>query len=342
MYLHIGKPGSFGGVRQFADASDISPKKAQSLLQAIDAYTKFKPIRKRFPRRKTVAYRKFELMQADLADMQAYARQNAGFRYILVVIDVFSKYVFYIPVKNKTPQEVKRAFKKVFAIATPKFMQTDQGMEFAAKEMQRFFKKHDVRWYHTFSEIKAALAERQIRTLKERLERIFYHRGSHKYVDILQDLADQYNTTKHSRIGIEPTNVDESNEAAIFTKLYGSNGKHTKKPVLNIGDQVRVYRKKATFSKGYEKNWTDEVFTIVRIRMSHPPVYYLSDAANEEVKGGFYKEELNVVNKSPQDVWDVEKILKRRIRKDGTMEFYVKWMGYGNDHNSWVTEIFKK
>jgi len=340
-YTRIGLPGSFGGVSNFSLATKQPYRQAEKLLQSIDVYTKFKPIRKRFKRRQIIAYKKFELMQADLADMQPFARQNKGFRYILVIVDVLSKFVFYIPVKNKTAAEMKKAFKKVFKVAKPKLLNTDQGLEFSSKEMQQFFRINKVKWYHTYSEVKAAVVERQIRTLKEKLERIFHHRGTRKYIDILQTLADQYNNTVHSRTGFKPIEINASNETLVFEKLFGKKTGGMK-PVFKVGDQVRVYRKKRAFSKGYEKNWTDEVFTIARIKLSNPVVYYVKDINGGEIKGAFYREELNRVQKDKEAYWDVEKVLRKRRRADGTMEYLVKWLGYGPEHNSWVTNIQKK
>ena len=341
-YLAVGVPGSFGGTQNYATYTNQPLNKSRKLLQEVDAYTKFKPIRKRFQRRKIIAFKKFEVFQSDLADMQPFSRQNKGYRYILVTIDVLSKYVFYVPVKNKTATEMKKAFRKVFLIGKPKYLQTDLGKEFFSKEMQQFFKLNKIKLYHTFSEVKAAIAERQIRTLKEQLERIFFHRGSKKYIDILESLANQYNSTKHSRTGFAPKDVNTTNESQVFAKLFSQKNHKILKPIFEVGDQVRIYRKKSTFSKGYEKNWTDEVFTISRIKLSDPIVYYVKDVNDDEIAGSFYAQELNQVIKKDEDLWDVEKVVRKRRRKDGTMEYLVKWLGYGPEHNQWVTSIEKK
>ena len=71
-------------------------------------------------------------------------------------------------------------------------------------------------------------------------------------------------------------------------------------------------------------------------------MYYLNDINGEEIVGGFYAEELNRVIKDKTSYWDVEKILRRRKRDDGTTEYLVKWVGYGNEHNSWVSDMQRK
>jgi len=137
LYYTVGGPASFGGVEKLRKASGgESRQKVFDFLQQSDVYTKYRPARRHFLRRKTIAHRKFELLQADLADFQKLARVNAGFKYVLVAIDVLSKYVFYIPVKSKRFAEIHRGFKKIFAVATPKLLQTDQGGEFTSAKMQ--------------------------------------------------------------------------------------------------------------------------------------------------------------------------------------------------------------
>src|SRR6266481_2374885 len=130
LYYETGNPGAFGGIEKLRKAAGASRKKTLDFLERSDVYTQYKPIRHRFTRRRTVSHHKNDLFQADLADFQSFSRENQGHRFILVVIDVLSKFVFYIPVKNKKAEEMQRAFNKIFKVATPKLLQTDRGGEF--------------------------------------------------------------------------------------------------------------------------------------------------------------------------------------------------------------------
>jgi hypothetical protein len=342
IYYDVEHPGGFGGIQRLKDATKSSRKETLDFMRRSDVYTQYKPIRHRFTRRKTVAHHKFELMQADLADFQKLSRFNNGFRFVLVAIDVLSKHVFYVAVKNKKSEEMQRAFNKIFKTATPKLLQSDRGFEFFSKAMQDYFKKKNVHWYHTYSESKATLAERQIRTLKEKLTRIFHHTGSYKYVHLLNKLADSYNRTKHSRTGMAPVDVNENNEQVVFEKLFGGERRTSSQPRFKIDDQVRLAKTKGIFTKGHERRWTEEIFKVKRIKLSDPIMYYVEDIDGEEILGGFYGYELNRVVKETTDLWDIEKIIKKQRGKDGVMRYLVKWRGYGNEHNSWVTDIEKK
>ena len=162
IYYNVDHPAAFGGKRKLLKATGTPASAVEEFLQKSDVYTLHKPVRRHFVRRKTIARAKFELLQADLADMQKYARFNQGYKYILVAICVLSKYVFYIPVKSKQPGDMKRAFSQIFRVARPKLLHADRGKEFVAREMQQFFAENNVHWYHTYSESKATVAERQI------------------------------------------------------------------------------------------------------------------------------------------------------------------------------------
>ena len=342
IYYNVDEPAAFGGVQKLKEASKASRKKTLDFLRRSDVYTQFKPTVRRFTRRQTIAHYKNELFQADLGDFQKLARYNSSYRYILIALNVLSKYVYYFPVKNKKLEEMQRAFNKIFAHATPKLLQTDRGGEFVSKVMQDYFKRKQVHWYHTFSEAKATLAERQIRTLREKLQRIFHHTGSYKYVHLLPRLAQSYNETKHSRTGMAPVEVNSQNEQRVFEKLFGGTRRTTLQPRFRVGDQVRLAQTKSIFEKRTSRRWTEEVFTVKRIKLSDPIMYYVQDAQGEDILGGMYAYELNKVIKDDSALWDIERVIKKQRDKDGLMHYFVKFRGYLSKHNAWVTNIQRK
>ena len=338
VYYDIGHPAGFRGVQKLRE-NVRGNKGVLNFLRKSDIYTLYKPQRRKFIRRKTIAHYKGEFFQSDLADMSKLSRFNSGHRFILVCIDVLSKYVFYEPVKNKKADEIKRAFRKIFKVMKPKLLQTDQGTEFTSKEMQLFFKQHGVKWFHTMSEAKATLAERQIRTMKDSLMRYFHHTGKSKYVSILPKLAEAYNHTPHSRTKMRPVDVNSSNEQHVFERLFGGPRRTSLKPAFKIGDQVRLSLVKGIFEKGYSRKWTNEVFTVSRIKLTDPITYYVKDINGEEILGGVYQHEMNRVIKDKDAYWDIEKILKKR-KRNGLTEYLVKFFGFKN--TQWVSDIKKK
>ena len=130
VYYEASKPGSYGGIRPLARYSGSPVKTVTNWLSSQDTYTLHKPIRKTFPRRKTFAKGINDLFQADLVEMQSMSRGNDGNRYILTCVDVFSKYAFALPLKDKKGPTVSAALETIFSERTPVFLQTDRGVEF--------------------------------------------------------------------------------------------------------------------------------------------------------------------------------------------------------------------
>src|SRR3978361_2350664 len=168
----------------------------------------YKPARKNFPRRTTVVKGVNDLWQIDLAEVQPFAKVNRGMRYILVVIDCCSKFLWTRPVKSKTADEVTKAMASVLAEGqVPRLLQPDRGREFYNTSFQSLMRQYNIRHYSTFSVMKASMAERVIRTLKERLYKAFDVQGSHRWLTLLPDITTDYNQTVHRTTGMKPATV---------------------------------------------------------------------------------------------------------------------------------------
>lgn len=340
IYYDAKNPGSFGGIHRLSKASGVSPEITKKWLMSQDAYSLHKPIRFKFVRRKVLAYGIGDLIQCDLADLSKLAKYNNGHKYLLVGIDVFSKFAHAIPLKSKSADSLVEGFKKLFKhIKYVKNLQTDEGKEFYNKKVQSYFKKLKIHHYSSHSEYKASVVERFNRTLKSKLFRIFTHTNSYRYLDVLNDVLKSYNASIHRTTGYAPIHVTPDLEAKIFEKVYGYHTSTDYK--FSLGDRVRILKSKHTFHRGFLANWTDEVFIIKRRYPSAPPTYELEDLKGTNIKGRFYEEELQKVLKKSQDYWRVEQILKTRgvgQRK----EYYVKWKGFDQRFNSWVKASWMK
>ena len=291
-----------------------------------------KPIRKNFPRRKVKAYAPNEIWAADLVEMIPYSRENKGFKYLLTVIDVFSKYGWIVPLKTKTGAEVTVAFKKLFEEAIPSYIWTDAGKEFFNQHMKKLLEKHNVKLYKTHNELKSCVVERWNKTMKTDMWKYFTASNSYKYIDILPALVEKYNNSYHRSIKCTPVEAQKpENSYKVLTTLYG---KKIVKPVpkFKIEDKVRITKKKTIFDKGFTPNWTDEIFTISKIQPTVPVTYIIKDVRGEELGGSFYEQELQL---SHTDTHRVEKVLRRRVR-NGQKEEYVKWRGYDKSYNQWI------
>lgn len=326
--------GGLGGVERFRRANNLSRKEAIRILQRDDAYTLHKQQRKRFKRRPIIALYKDELHQSDLADMSKYKKYNRGMRYILVVIDTLSRYLYAVPIKSKRPQDVKRAFVKIFRQATPRHLLTDRGTEYYNKVLRAYFKRKKVNHYSIHSACKAASAERVIRTLKERLFRYFRSTGKYTYLNILPRIVADYNNTVHSTTKMKPNEVNASNAVELFNRLNSKTESNARVP-FKIGDQVRISLDRDPFTKSYTGLWSPEVFTVSRIRHTNPPVLHLRDVNGEELKGAFYVPEVQRVVKESTDKWPIERVLRRK-KINGVPHLLVRWLGYDSTHDSWI------
>lgn len=285
-----------------------------------------------FRRRRVILRGLDDLLQADLVEMIPYARENKGYRYILVVINSFSKFIWALPVKRKTGEDVSAALDFILNQMTskPKNLQTDFGKEFYNKHVQKVLEKYKIKHYSVYSNKKASIVERANRTLKSRMWKQFSFQGSYQWLHLLPKIVNDYNNTVHRTTEMKPIEVTKDNENTLLQTAY-SNPKvaNLRTQKFKVGDFVRISKYREAFAKGYTPNWSNEVFEIRKVKLTDPITYLLQDSRGETILGGFYTEELQKV-KYP-DVYLVEKVLKRK--KDMV---YVKWLGLDASHNSWI------
>jgi hypothetical protein len=159
--------------------------------------------------------------------------------------------------------------------------------------------------------------------------------GTRKWIDIVDDLVYNYNNTYHTSIKMTPIEGSKKeNESIVYKNLYGEFKMFHKRNKFKVGDKVRISKWKGTFEKGYLPNWTRELFTVSKVLNTNPVTYKIEDYNKEEVSGSFYEPELVKFNKQDED-YEIEKILKQRIR-NGKKEYFVSWRSYGPEYNSWI------
>lgn len=298
-----------------------------------------KPIRKKFKRRRVYVKGVDAIWAADLVDMQAFSKFNKGYKYILMVIDIFSKYGWAIPLKKKSAIEVTKAFADLWKKQKPpEKLWVDKGGEFYNRPMKALLNEHHVQIYSTENEEKSSVVERWNRTIKQIMWKYFTANRTNVYIDVLSDIIHKYNHTYHRSIKCTPTRAREpSNHQRVFESLFGRDYKVAatigqKPPKFEVGDKVRITRKKGTFEKGFTPNWTEEIFTINNVKSTRPVTYSLVDTKGEDIKGSFYENELQ---KTKQEIYRIEKVIGKR-KRNGIQEVRVKWLGYDNTFNQWL------
>ena len=317
-------------------------------LQDIDAYSLQRPHRYKFKRNRVISQGLDYLFDVDLADVSNLAGENDGVKYLLVVIDVFSRYLWIQPLKSKQHGPVIEGLRKILSSGRiPKEIRSDKGSELRNRWVRDFFKGKGIHHYVTQNETKANYAERVIRTMKTIFYRYFTHNHTYRYLDVLQDMVRSYNNRSHRSLGgISPADVTRSNEALLWKKMYVDvlkPSESTKKKIykrfkFKKGDFVRISNTRRTFQRDYQQKWTEEIFVIERRFMRQGiPVYKITDYDSDPIEGTFYESELQKVNKNRDDLWKIEKVLKRR-KRGGVKEVYVKWSGFPKKFSSWIKE----
>ena len=285
----------------------------------------------KFPRQKVIVNHINEIHSTDLVDMSQYSKMNKGYKYILTNIDVFSKITNAFPLKSKKIQDIKACFEKTFKKNKPKFIWSDKELAFLSKEMQQFFKDNNVKIYHTNSHLKSVIIERFNRSLRELMMKKFVKNNNTIWYNILPKLIKIYNNRYHSTIKMKPVEINKNNEKYIKENIY-TYDKTTKIPRFEIGDLIRISLKRRPIFDKPSSNikWSEELFKIYLINRSNVISYKIKDLNDEIIEGIFYERELQKTKNTSQ-VYIIEKIIQKNKNK-----YFVKWMNYSNDFNSWV------
>ena len=193
--------------------------------------------------------------------MQLINKFNKGCRFLLCVIDMFSKYAWVVPLKDKKGVSNVNAFQKILKEydGKPNKIWVDKGSEFYNNSFKRWL-KNDIEMYSIYNKGKSAVSERFIRTLKTKIYKCTTSMSKNMYIDKLDDIVNEYNNTCHRTIKMKPVDVKD-NTYIDFKKEVND-----KDPKFTVGDYVRISKYKKIFTKGCTPNWSEEVFVISKIK----------------------------------------------------------------------------
>jgi transposase InsO family protein len=338
LYYNPEHPASFSSVPKLVKASKSSKRDVEKWLAGQDTYTLHKPVRKRFPRNPYTVTNIDDVWEMDLADLSSLAKYNDKYKYLLNIIDVFSRYAWSVPLKDKTGASVTTALKHLFKHRKPLTLQSDKGTEFLNSTVQRFLKLQGVRFHTTHNpDIKGAIIERFNRSLKTKMYKYFTKSNTYRYLTALDKLVTAYNNSIHSTIGMAPSKVSPDNIYAVWERTKSLRSKIPRGQVkFSTGDLVRITKEKLKFAKGYEQTFSTEIFRVAKVIKRMPqPVYELTDLQSRPIEGQFYNYELVKVTVSPKTEFQIDKIVRTRTYK-GIKQHFVKWKGYDSTFNSWV------
>ena len=204
---------------------------------------------------------------ADLAYMQLINKVNKGIRFLLFVIDIFSKYPSVIPLKDKKGVTIVNAFQKILDDSNrkPNKICVDKGgSEFYNSFFKKWLKYYDTEMYSIHNEGKAVVAERFIRILKAKIYKYMTSISKNVYIDKLDDIVNEYNNTYHRTIKMKPVDVKDN------TYIDSSKEINDKDPKFKVGDHVRNSKYKNIFANGYTPSWSAVVFVIKEVKNTVP------------------------------------------------------------------------
>ena len=289
------------------------------------------------------------MWDVDLASVENLSKYNDNIRYLLIVIDVFSRYLCVETLADKKSVTVLKAFQSIFSKGIlPRTIRSDKGTEMNNRIVKRLFKSKNIYYITTQNETKANYAKRVIRTIRNMMFIYFNSKKTYRYKDVFTDLVSNYNNSPHSSLGnISPAQVTSQNKAVLWEKMYvdrtklkTKRGKMANRPHFGfkVGSLVRLSQLPSAFTNDYQQKWTSEIFKVASRRyMQSIPVYHLKDFHGEIIEGSFYVSELQGVGKSSESLFEIDKLIKKR-RYRGQTQWYVSFVGWPASFNQWINE----
>ena len=179
--------------------------------------------------------------------------------------------------------------------------------------MKSWLEKNDIEMYSTHNEEKSVVAERFIKTIKNKIYKYVTSISKNMYIDKLDDIVNEYNNTKHRAIKMKPIDVKDNTYIGFGKKVNDID------PKFKVDDPVRISKYKNIFAKGYTPHWLEEIFLIKKIENTVPWTYVINDLNDEENTGRIYESELQRTN---QEEFRIEKVFKKEV---------INYMLNGND-----------
>ena len=284
LYKSLSVPGAFSS-------------KIKKFLRQNITHSLHKSLRKNFKRRKIITRYPGQILEMDLVDMRKFSNQNSNYNYILVAIDLFSKKIWLRALKTKKGMETARAISSIFSIIEYPIQTIifDEGKEFLNKNVRLLFKQFNIHAYNILTKTKAGGVERVNKTIKQILWKFFFTSNTKRWIDILQNVQDNYNSTYHSSIKTSPNSVSMKNREKIFKILYPKLNDYIKCN-LKKGDRVRIALNKPRFEKGFTINWSKDIYTITHVFHKAKVCWYrIKDSKNNIYPKSKYFYQLNQV-----------------------------------------------
>jgi hypothetical protein len=302
-------------------------------LRGQDSYTELKKSKRRYPRNHVKAFYYGDVWQVDILDLQPFVSENDGYKYLLVGVDTYSKYLSTWPLKDRKPDSVLYALQKMisdlpFEIKT---IYWDEEGSFLSKLVQNWLKGAKIINYTTTSSVKAPNVERMNRQLRMAFAKYFKATTTVRWLDYVELFALNYNNRKHGTTKRRP--LDLIADPTLIPQKQPKPKPLGKLPP--VGAYVRLSKRKGTFGKEASGTWTEEVFRVEKHTRNVPvPMATVQDLLGERILGSFYPQELQQIEwivgeKKPQYIFGTR-------MKNGQKQRLVSFYGYPSKYREWI------
>jgi hypothetical protein len=312
------------GLVSVATGSVVSSRDVRDFLRSYEPHQLHQGIPSSKVTRPIVVSRPNAHWQMDLANFWEYRHHNNGYTYLLVFIDVNSKYMFAQPIKRKFPENVLDPLKKILedlhekGLTNPSVIQSDNGPEFMGAVdgwIKEKGMKHVLSTSH--NPRSQAVVERSNGTIKRMLGRWMTDNNTRKWVDALQDIVDNYNNSYHSTIRMTPKEAlfgGGRTQEKVFNRLQSAASKLDRKlktqPPLKVGDYVRLslvkedHKERALYQSGFRKtgsvvNWSKQIYKVVNTSAGQKPhhvqmrqSYKIATLEGRKLRGRYFRHHL--------------------------------------------------
>ena len=349
-YYSLKSPVAFASLKRLwnfirKDGRRVTESQLTLWLREQDAYTSFRPVRRKFPRPKTISPYFGYMFGSDTAYFQSIAEHNDGYKYVCVFIDYFTRFAYTYPMKTLTGVEMRSVLEQLFAVDKPERLHTDSGTEYKNRPVQAFLKREHVEHVVTGSDNKSAISEAYIKRLKLNLYRYMFYKNSYRWVDVLDDFTKLYNSSAHSAIRMSPKDARNAEPYVVWRNQYLPPPRKKTRPArpktqspfsFLVGDTVKIATEKTRFTREWQEKFTNETFKIIKRKVvNNIPMYLLEDGTGDTIKGFFYEPEMTKVFVPNDKEYKIEKIVRTRRRR-GKTEHLVKFQGFPNKYNEWI------
>lgn len=348
-YARPGHPAAFSAPGAIARQLNLPRDEVVRALEREDSYTVHREYKKPAQFNPYFIRRRRRLVQADLIQIDALYRQNGGIRYLLLLIDVFTRKVWVVPLKKKSAEVVRDALRDWLDHDVkgdePEVFSSDAGVEFFNAPVRRLFRERNIDQQLAKGKAKAAYAERANKTIQVLIYKYLTHGRTKKYIDALPLLVDTYNKRGHRSLDyMSPDEADRPESEARVQRITEARFEKVKrkKPEYRVGDIVRLKlespggRRLWYGNRAYAKQFSDELYKIAEVNTRLPIPLYFIRSWSKDVPGkrGYYAGELQPVR---GELFKVERIVRWRGEAPNRQAL-VKWTNFDAGHNRWIPE----